>query len=281
MDNLPTQARFLRRWKHRKIYSTANLIKGAIIATSFMVTWVIFILLPVTYLDWIEAYQPAALNWQNPYFKPGVIFNPPWIFPFLYPFALLPSQVGAGLLMVVAIIILTVYLRSTTKLLLIMMSAPIAVMISLGQLDFLLLIGLMLPYGLGIPLLLIKPQGVFLAILLRLQVRGIVVTIVTIIFSVIIWGGWWHQIIGHQPNQEVNVSLFPYTIPLGIPLLYWGYKHKSDAFLCFASLCFTPYFMMHSMLPALAAFVKENEDWRLYILAILASWLYLTASKLS
>ncbi len=240
---------------------------------------VLFAFLPVTYKDWLTVFRPAALRWLAPYSPPGLVFNPPWLFPFLHPLAILPPRWGAGLLMLLSVVVVSLYVRSPLKLLVVVLAAPMSTLFALGQLDGLLLVGLMLPIEWGIPFLLLKPQGVFLLILRRLNRRAVVVAALALLASVAGWGFWWQNILGFQPNQTVNLSLFPYSLLIGLPLLYFGWKRNSDALLCLASLCFVPYFMITSALPAVAALVKETDDRRVWGAVIVVSWVYLVTMR--
>lgn len=260
-------------------FTARYLGQGILVGVLVLIAWGIFIYLPVTYEDWHNIFKPAALHLDNPYHKAGVIFNPPWLFPFLYPVARLPYPAGVALLMVISVFAVALYVGSPKKTLVVAFSAPMAALISLGQLDALLLFGLLLPGGLGLPILLLKPQAVFLTILPRLNRRSLAVLSLFLIVSVLIWGFWWLEIIGHTPTQTFNVSLFPYSVIGGIPLAFWGFKRKSDALLCLASLCLAPYFMIHSLLPAVAALVRETEQWWGWAAIVLGSWLYLLAMK--
>ncbi|MBN1991848.1 MAG: hypothetical protein JW953_04040 [Anaerolineae bacterium] len=260
--------------------SISRYLFRALLLIALLVTaWFLFSRMPVNYTDWLHTFRPAALNWQNPYHREAMVFNPPWIFPVLYPLAVLPHPAGASLLIIISVIAVAMYVGSLKKTLIVAASAPMAAFFALGQLDALLLFGLMLPRGLGLPILLAKPQGVFLAILPRLNRWSILVTLLIFVVSVFIWGQWWWNIIAYQPNKQANMSLFPYTIVLGIPLTYLGLKRKSDALLCAASLCFAPYFMAQSMLPMVAAIVRETEDWRWWGGIVLGSWVYEAAMK--
>ncbi len=253
--------------------------KALFVFTAVFVAWFVFTHLPVPSMDWVNHFRPAALQWQAPYFRPGTIFNPPWLFPLLYPLAVLPHRVGIGALTMLSILAVGLYTKSVIKLLFVMASVAMGAVIVQGQLDALLLYGLMIPYGLGIPLLLTKPQGVFLAILPRLNRWSILFTVLIFGVSILIWGNWWVEILAHRPNPKANLSLFPYSIPLGIFLAYLGLRRKSDALLCTASLCFVPYFMAQSMLPAIAAAVRETDDWRWWSLIVVGSWVYVAAMK--
>ncbi len=252
-------------------------IKGwrlGIIGFLFLMLWFIFANLPVTFKDWVDVFRPAALHLVNPYEQSGLVFNPPWIFPLLYPFAWLPHPAGAGLMLLVSMALIALYVESPQKMVLMILSAPVIVLITLGQLDCFLLLGLILPQDLGIPLLLAKPQGVFLTILPRFNRWSILWLGGVVCLSILIWGFWWQHILDHQPNQSVNLSLFPYSLPFGLLLAYWGLKNRHDALLCLASLCFAPYFMITSLVPALAGFMRETEDWRWQVTLVLGSWGY-------
>lgn len=267
-SHLPDTRKFLRKRQFFEILLSSSL---------FLIVLILFINLPVTYIDWIDSFRPAALHFRNPYFIPGIL-NPPWIFPFLYPLAVLPPRWGAGLLMMISLVIIRCFLGDSKKFAVVAFSAPVVVMFTLGQIDALVLIGLILTKGWGIPLLLGKPQGVFLTIVRRLNRNSITFVILVSLVSILIWGLWWQDILAHnfQPtDRHFNISLFPYAIPIGLFLAYWGYKRDSDSLLCWASLCFSPYFMITSLLPAVVTFVNETEDWRLWAVVVLGSWLYL------
>jgi len=254
-------------------------IEKALLAVLLPAGVALFAVVPVTYKDWVDVFRPAALHWLTPYFQPGLVFNPPWLFPLLYPIALLPERIGAGLIMLLSFIVLGVYVGSPKKMAAVALAAPMTMLFTLGQLDAILLIALLLPAEWALPLLVIKPQGVFLAMLPRLTRRSAAVLAGVLAVSVLVWGFWWQHIIGFAPNQTVNVSLFPYSLIAGLPLLYFGLRRRSDAMLCAASLCVAPYFMLTSMLPAIAAFVKEVDDWRWWVAIIVVSWIYLLAAR--
>jgi len=258
-----------------------KVLNGLIIFVLFLVAWFLFTIMPVTYLDWKQTYRLAALNIQNPYqfsvdptSTSDTVFSPPWIFVLLYPFAILPHPIGAGLLMLVSVILLGAYTKSPKKAVLAAIAAPFPGLVTLGQFDAILLLGLMLPAGYGIPILLAKPQDAFLNIIPRLNRKSILFTGAVFVASVLIWGTWWDNIIGQAVYQHKNVASFPYGIPFGIVIAYFGFKRKKDGLLALASLFFAPYFMMQSALLAVAALIKESEDWRVWAAVIIGSWVY-------
>ncbi len=258
-----------------------QIFNGVIIVLLFLVAWFLFTIMPVTYLDWKQTYRLAALNLQNPYkfsldptSTSDTVFSPPWIFVLLYPFAILPHPIGAGLLMLVSVILIGAYTKSPQKAVLVAIAAPFPGLVTLGQFDAILLLGLMLPAGYGIPILLAKPQDAFLNIIPRLNRKSILFTGAVFVASVLIWGAWWNNIIGQTPYYHKNVAPFPYGIPFGIVIAYFGFKRKKDGLLALASLFFAPYFMMQSALLAVAALIKESEDWRVWAAVVVGSWAY-------
>jgi hypothetical protein len=138
------------------------------IAVVFIV--LVFTNLPVTYLDWMESFRPAAVEWYAPY-RPSV-YNPPWLFLILHPLAWLDARLGAAFLILISMVILIAYLGFSKKVLVASCSAPLIVMVTLGQIDGLILLGLMIPGEVGLIWLLMKPQGMFLAVLRRMNLRS-------------------------------------------------------------------------------------------------------------
>lgn len=255
------------------------LVSAVVVCSAILLVLFLFTYLPVTYMDWMEFLRPAATEWQAP-FRPGV-FNPPWLFLILHPFTWLDPRLGAGLLVVISLLIVGAYVGTPKKALFVTCSAPLIVMVTLGQIDGLILLGLMIPGEIGLLWLLMKPQGVFLTALPRINLRSVTVVILVLILSILLWGFWWQDILHTRSlfNGSQNASLFPYTILPGFLPLYLGLKRKSDALLCLASLCFSPYFMLTSMLPAVAAIVRESDDKRVWFVTVLGSWVYFFAAK--
>lgn len=255
--------------------STLSKIMRLILALLLgIVAWILFAHIPVTYNDWMTYFKPASLNWLSPYDIRGV-YNPPWTFLILYPFAALSAPWGAAGLILISVIGIALYTRSPWKTMAVTTSAPFLLLLVVGQLDGLILYGLMAPYGLGLPIILIKPQGVFMTILRRINRWSLLVITLTVVISVLIWGFWWqNNLLTGIPDRPHNVSLFPYTIIPGVVVAYLGLKRDSDAFLCLASLCFSPFFQTHSILPTVAAIIRETDDWRYWGAVVVGSWVY-------
>jgi len=229
---------------------------------------------PVTYGDWWDFFRPAALSLPNPYQVKGVL-NPPWTFVLLYPLALLPGRWGGVAIAFLSILAIALYLRSPAKLLAMSASAPFIFVIVLGQLDALVLYGLMLPASLGPLLILIKPQGAFLTVMNRISRHSLIILAGALMISILVWGFWPAEMLrtGLVPDELRNASFFPYSLPLAPILLFYGIRKKSDALLCWATLCASPFFQTHSVLPAIASTIRETNDWRIWTLLAVLSWL--------
>ena len=252
---------------------------AVIICVALVFTVLIFTMLPVTFMDWMDSFRPTAANLETPY-GPG-IFNPPWLFVILHPLTWFDPRVGASLLIVISLVIISIYVKAPKKVLLVACSAPLIALVTLGQIDGLIILGLMLPAEIGLVWLMMKPQGVFLTALRRLSPRSIIIAGSILVLSVLVWGFWWQDLLLFRSLTDTghNVSLFPYTMLLGLPLIYLGLKRNSDALLCLASLSFSPYFMITSTLPAVAAIVRESEDRRVWFITITGSWVFFFLTK--
>lgn len=251
-----------------------SILQIVVVLASVLVVLFLFIFLPVTYKDWVVSFRPSALAWRNPYH--GLTFNPPWLFLILHPIATLPPRVGAGILMFISFVIIALYVRSPLKIFFVALSAPMIVLLTLGNIDGLVILGLMFPYWMSLPFLMIKPQGVFLAAVKRLSFWSICFVIFFLLFSVFVWGLWWQDIsnLSTPVSAEYNLSAFPYSVVPGLLLLVLGLRKNSDALLCFASLCFSPYFMITSLLPAVAASLRETRDKKIWFVIVIGSWIY-------
>jgi hypothetical protein len=115
-----------------------------------------------------------------------------------------------------------------------------------------------------------------LTILNRVNRQSLIVLTLIIFGSLIIWGFWPLRMLryGLVPDVPRNASLFPYSALLAPILIYYGKKRNSDALLCWATLCVIPFFQTHSMCPAIAATIRESNDWRVWILVSVLSWIY-------
>jgi hypothetical protein len=258
-----------------------NLKRPIEITVFFLVLLLATSLLPA-HLSWVEAgdwrlfFRPAGQNLLSPYSNGG-IYNPPWLIAMIAPLAWLPTRVGAALLGALTLTVLVGYVKTWPKILALLLSAPVLATICNGQVDIIPLLGLIGPMWCSLPLLAVKPQGVFLAALRRLTPTSIAFLLTVLAASFLVWGFWPLQIAG-MPQTSHNQSLFPWSLIVTAGILIWLRAHRdsryADALLCLASLAAFPYFGLHSLLPAVALFIRNTES-RAGCAAICAcTWLY-------
>ncbi|MCC6500382.1 MAG: hypothetical protein IT313_08975 [Anaerolineales bacterium] len=224
-------------------------------------------------IDWRETYYPALtllLKGQSPY-SITTLHNPIWaLFP-LIPFALLGEQAGK-IFMFFAAFGTYAYaaqkLDATPTAILLYMTSPLMVYnLMLSNIDWLVVLGFIMPPAAGLFFVLLKPQiGIAVAMYwlwTSYKSGGIKnvgriflpVTIFTVM-SFLLFGNW---ITGKSDNllsASWNLSFFPYSVPIGLVLLYRARKNKKYAIS--ASPFFSPYMSFGSWSIAQLGLVGNN-----------------------
>ena len=229
--------------------------------------------------DWRRFFRPAAQNVLSPYLSG--IFNPPWLFALLAPLAWPPAEVGFAALAAFTMCVLIGYEEDWYKALAVVLSAPALGTISLGQIDVLPLVGLIGPVWCSLPLLAVKPQGAFLVALRRLTPTSIACLLAVLALSFLVWGGWPLEIMGGilaAPQMAHNITLFPWGLAGAAGILIWLARHRdsqhADALLGLASLMASPFWGLHSALPAVALVIKRVESKWGCLAICLVTWAY-------
>lgn len=224
-------------------------------------------LLPVC-LSWVEAsdwklfFQPAGQHLLSPY-SLGGIYNPPWLIAMIAPLAWLPTKIGAAMLASLTLTVLIGYVKDWPKIVALLLSAPVLATICNGQVDIFPLLGMIGPTWCSLPLIAVKPQGVFLTALKRLDRKSIAFMAAILAVSFLVWGMWPAEIV-NMPRTSHNRSLFPYSLIVTAAILAWlrskPESRYADALLCVASLAAFPYWGLHSLLPAVTLLIKNTES---------------------
>lgn len=200
-------------------------------------------------LDWYTVYYPAIHNIINPFVIYGY-FNPPWLAWLLSPLGLL-TAVDGHTLWIVLILLLTV--RCVYELgggmlavILTIISPGFLVTIVNGQIDVLVLLGLLIGSWL---LVLIKPQVAGLAIVYDVIVeRRIDWTAVIVGFvSLVVFVAFMTWPIGPE-LKAWNITPWPYGIPVGIVLFILSVRRRDKWLAAVATFFFTPYLSGSSLL---------------------------------
>ncbi len=223
--------------------------------------------------DWHATFRPAALeilHGRSPYNAKG-FFNPPWAAILLIPFAILPENVGWDLLVIAA---LGVYAYVAHKLgankltiAILLLSPPSLHGILIGNIDWLALLGIVLPPWLGLFFLAIKPQVSVIVILYlffsewkqggpaRVLKTFLPVGLASVL-SVIIFGPWFLKI-PTLDKLAANDSLFPMSLPIGLALTVAAFRKNDIRYSMMASPLFSPYLLFYSWIGAFLALAPQ------------------------
>jgi hypothetical protein len=247
------------------------------------------------YIDW-PTYRGAALliiHGQNPYgigmlaevqnLYPIGYYNPPWMLWPIAPLAILPERIGGALWMAAGVFMfwLLAYQlsRSIYKSSAFILTLPVLYSLYSGQIDPLVLSGLIMPRPIGLLFLLAKPQiGAGIAVYwiwdtwrsngLRAVLRMLAPVTIAYLISFIPFGfylGAGQSMI----NEFWNWSVWPLAIPLGIWLIWWGIKRKREGLALSAAPCLSPYLGFYSWSTLVLGWV-ELGNW--FYLLVPLSW---------
>lgn len=206
--------------------------------------------------DWFWTYYPAArllLHGQNPYLVPSFM-NPPWALLPLLPFALFDPKMGLILFFAfnyAVFLIVARGMRAGTVATCLFVTSPLVIAALYdGNFDALVMLSFIMPAPLGLFLAVLKPQVGFGIILYwawqawkaggPLQVARTFLPLALIAaVSILIWG----RLAGDRPLLDApwNASLWPWSIPLGLLLLYLGFRHGRQRPFIAASPLVSPY----------------------------------------
>lgn len=236
-------------------------------------------------IDW-KVYIDAAkhlIHGESPYKIPGrcQFYNPPWILLVILPFTVLPYPYNLALFMsvgfVVYLLVYTRYNDNPLATVFYLLSAPIVWGLIAGQIDWIVLAGVLLPPQYGLFLILAKPQVGCLVALIWLieayQEKRVIRTFlpVSVAFGVsfLIYGFWplnWIGLVESEP-----MAWWPYTLIVGVPLLGWALRTRDVRLAICASPMLSPHSMLHSWSGSLLAVSHP------VVMAILSvgTWVYL------
>lgn len=253
-----------------------------------------------TGIDYYDVLRPATiafLRFENPYHTVGTL-NPPWIFLLLAPIAILPVQIGGAILFWLNLFtwIIVTWKLSNNKL-----ASIIAVVTSpmvfnglmAGNVDFLVMWGLLLPAEFAVFFLAIKPQVggaaiLYLAIhaykeggwqrLARLFLLPLLITVL----SFVVYGLWplnAGKILGFSWNASPLKILGWPSIVIGLLLFILALSRKNHedgtGISMAASPFFSPYVGSQSWVAILPALMKTKVLYIVWV--ILWGWIaYLT-----
>jgi hypothetical protein len=222
--------------------------------------------------DWTQSYRPAALtllHGGSPY--GSTYYNAPWTLLPLLPLALLPYPLGRFLFCVVSFAGFALIARRLTShpisIILFLTSAPVLFCLDQGNIDWLPMLGFVLPAPFAIIFAAMKPQlgaGIVLYWLFvfwgqggaRQVIRNFLPVSLLLAASVVFYGLWPL----HFSLKAVvgwNVSPFPYLLPLGVFLVARAVRRQQAAPAMAAGIFFAPYFSLLSLSALLASLLER------------------------
>jgi hypothetical protein len=231
--------------------------------------------------DWELVYRPAALelaHGRSPYNV--VFYAAPWSVIPLIPFALLPFEIGnvcIFLLGLFAFAYVAHKLGATlTTMTIFLLSASVVGCLLNGNIEWMPLLGFVLPAPIGLIFAVIKPQvGIGIAIYWFVHIfrtKGLLAVIktfapVTIATLLSFWlCGFW--ILGFQKTLEqsassplqYNSSIWPQGIFVGAWLLYKSIKDNKPEMAMASSPLLSPYALQYTWVAVLAGLIQAPME---------------------
>ena len=133
-------------------------------------------------------------------------------------------------------------------------SSYFLMLVANDNIDWLPLLGVMLPPQWGLILLSVKPQALAGIALIWVKKHGMGIFVpVLVIFAVslVLWPNWpilWLA----AAHALYGVRFFPFLVPLGVLGLWSAWRKDDEALAAASTCCFMPYFGMYSLAPVLA-----------------------------
>jgi len=260
----------------------------------------IFVALASVYLpsgvDWHLTFRPASLavlSGQSPY-SVEIFGLPPWgLIPFV-PLALLPENVGRGVIFVMSLagfgfaahrlgarpIALAAFL----------ISPPVVHCLLNANVDWLPILGFILPPQIGLFFVSVKPQvgfgvaGFWLVEAWRTggwrQVARVFWPITLALLASFVVFGFWplRSMFVFTSSQGWNASLWPASLPVGLTLLVAALRRRQVKYAMAAAPCLSPYVLFHAWSGALVALADSPVEMSA---AVIGLWALIVIRALS
>jgi hypothetical protein len=235
-----------------------------------------FFTAPLPTADFYENFYGAAHNalaGHSPYDSIGYICAPWGIIP-LIPFALIPPLAAHGLYFATCLYILAFVawrLHAPPIAIAAFMLSPTAIgALLVGNLDAVVISGMLFPPVLGLLILMIKPQigtGVALYYLIdfvrtRHWLDGLKVfspTIAAFGLALVFFPIWYIRA-ASNPSNIWNRSLFPYSIPIGLFLLWMAVRNRNPYFALASTAFLAPYLTFYTYIIVQIGLLHKNVE---------------------
>lgn len=249
-----------------------------------------FILAPIvpSAIDWRITFRPstlALLSGVSPY-GDFYLVHAPWTLIPLIPLALLPEAVGRVMLLFCGLVSYTYVahkLGAKPVAIIFLLLSPLIIHVLLnGNMDWLAVLGFVMPPQLGLFFISVKPQiGIAVAPFWLIEawrtggwkqvVRIFAPFTVVLLISLAIFGLWPLEFIRQEvPQVYYNASLWPMSIPVGVALFVAAIRKRKVEYAMAASPCLSPYLLFYSWGGALLSIVSSVPET---IAAVIGLWI--------
>lgn len=235
--------------------------------------------------DQTYIFRPVSL--EDPYATQGFV-HPIWIVVLIYPFRWLPLELSTlvqALIYYIALsLVILKYGGGRREILITLFSYPCLDAVLQMNVDWLVVVGMLLPAWLSGPFVLAKPQigaGYYIGKPIRDWFKMGVLMAIIGVGSVLIWG-WWTQTIldlvgefsiGRFFNVAPSNYLGVISMLIGLVLAVWAFRRKDVPLGVLAWLFFTPYLAAYS-LPLMLGMLAIKW-FRLALIFSIAYWIVL------
>jgi len=225
--------------------------------------------------DWSSTFYPAThnlLHGENPYMVVK-FHNPVWaLFP-LIPFTLMGEYIGGIALFIFNLFTFTfaaLRLKARPVAMVAFLLSPLVIFdLCIGNIDSLALVGFLFPAPIGLFFAALKPQiGIAMAIFWAYQawrMGGLwkvaltfFPTISALALTFLLYGNWIVDKSDHLLGAAWNTSFFPWSIPVGLVLLYLAIHREKLLPSIAASPFLSPYVGFQSWSIALAGLLEYD-----------------------
>lgn len=242
-------------------------------------------------IDWRLTYRPAAvafLHGKNPYdteISPDApFFAAPWGLLPLLPLALLPVEIGRAFLMVMGLAAFgAAGYRAGAKpytVALFLLSPPVVQTILNTNIEWIPILGFVMPPTLGLFFVTVKPQTGFAVGLwwmfeawrkggIAQVIRTFAPVTIAYLISFAFYGFWplgMFNVLNY--GRDFNASLWPQSIPIGLVLLVASIQKQDVRYAMPASPCLSPYVLFHTWSSAVFSFINDPAQMTAIVLGL-------------
>ena len=229
-------------------------------------------------IDWTITFRPATLTLLSGLSPYGRVYyvHAPWTLIPLIPLALLPEPVGRVMLLLCGLAsyaFVAYRLGAKPISIIFLLLSPLVMHVLLnGNMDWLAVLGFVLPPQIGLFFISIKPQiGIAVAPFWLVQVwRGggwkevlkvFAPFTIVLLLSFVLFGLWPLETVREDiVGVYFNASLWPLSIPIGLALFVTAVRKQRIEYAMAASPCLSPYLLFYSWGGALLSIISSVPE---------------------